>query len=713
MLTIFCNKSILKDRDSKFYLKNFRGVTCTLERTTPCFTDKSSTEGKKDLARKLPHKCNEPSIFSIPCKISNVKIEKAMCDLGASINVMPLSIYLSLNVGPLKETWVALEDILVQSLLGRPFLQISRMKIDLHDGTLTMGFDGKVIKFNIYDAIKYPSNESCVFAVDMIDSLTQKSFELNDDNELMVALCESLSVKDLQEQEENVSINDELIDMICELESLEPVRYNISFIELPLSHKKLLPSILEPPLLEFRPLPNHLKYAILVGATHVQNGWRVCINYSKLNVSTRKDHFTSPFIVQMLETLVGRSHYYCLDGYFRFHQISIAPEDQEKTIFIYPFGTFAYRQMPFGLYNAPATFEICMFSTISNYVENIIEVFMDDFTVYGDSFDNCLTNLTKVLRRCIETNFILNYEKCHFIVDQGIILGHIVSVRSFLGHVGFYRHFIKDFSKITRPLCRLLQKDVLFDFDKECEKAFDELTKALTSALIIQPPNWDLPFEIIYYFCLETLCSYLLGTKVIVYSDHAALKYLLSKKEVKLSLIQWILLLQEFDLEIRDKKGMEDLVADHLNLLISSEDPFPLKDSFPDEHLFSIQKITPWYADIVNYLVTKMLPKDLSKAQRDKIKSDAKYYVWNDPHLFFQLWIMFLMGEANATRTNDANVVVDFVKSNIFARFGMPRAIISNRGTHFCNRVAEVLVNKYHVTHRISTAYHPQTNRQA
>ena len=113
-------------------------------------------------------------------------------------------------------------------------------------------------------------------------------------------------------------------------------------------------------------------------------------------------------------------------GYF---QIAIAPEDQEKTTFTCLFETFACRRMPFGLCNAPATFQRCMVSIFSDYIEHIIEVFMDDFTVYGNSFDNCLHNLTLVLQRCIETNLVLNFEKCHFMVKQGIVLGHVVSSR--------------------------------------------------------------------------------------------------------------------------------------------------------------------------------------------------------------------------------------------------------------------------------------------
>ena len=131
----------------------------------------------------------------------------------------------------------------------------------------------------------------------------------------------------------------------------------------------------------------------------------------------------------MLERLVSHSYYCFLDGYLGYFQIAIAPEDQEKTTFTCPFGTFAYRRMPFGLYNAPATFQRCIVSIFSNYIEHIIEVFMDDFIVYGDSFDNCLHNLTLVLQRCIETNLVLNSEKCHFTVEQDIVLGHVVSSR--------------------------------------------------------------------------------------------------------------------------------------------------------------------------------------------------------------------------------------------------------------------------------------------
>ena len=369
-------------------------------------------------------------------------------------------------------------------------------------------------------------------------------------------------------------------------------------------------------------------------AKRTVTGWRMCIDYRKLNTTTRKDHFALPFIDQMLERLARHSYFCYLDGYSGFFQIPIHPDDQEKTTFTCPYGTFAYRRMPFGLCNAPATFQRCMMAIFADFLEDILEVFMDDFSVCGSSFEDCLGNLEKVLERCVKVNLVLNWEKCHFMVKEGIVLGHVVSnrgievdkakievienlhppktvreVRSFLGHAGFYRRFIKDFSKITKPLTGLLMKDAEFIFNEQCLESFQQLKQALISAPIMQPPDWNQPFEImcdasdyavgavlgqrkdkklhaIYYasrtldeaqinyattekellaivFAIDKFRSYLVGSKIIIYTDHAAIRYLLSKKDAKPRLIRWILLLQEFDMEIRDKKGTENVVADH------------------------------------------------------------------------------------------------------------------------------------------------------
>ena len=127
-------------------------------------------------------------------------------------------------------------------------------------------------------------------------------------------------------------------------------------------------------------------------------GWRMCIDYRKLNKATRKDHFPLPFIDEMLERLAKHSHFCFLDGYSGYHQIPIHPNDQSKTTFTCPYGTFAYRRMSFGLCNAPASFQRCMMAIFSDLIEDIMEVFMDDFSVYGTSFEHCLENLDRVLK---------------------------------------------------------------------------------------------------------------------------------------------------------------------------------------------------------------------------------------------------------------------------------------------------------------------------
>ena len=153
----------------------------------------------------------------------------------------------------------------------------------------------------------------------------------------------------------------------------------------------------------------------------------MCIDYKKLNTTTRKDNFPLPFIDQMLDRLAGHPHFCFLDGYSGYNQISIAPEDQEKTTFICPYGTFYFRRMSFGLCNAPATFQRFMMSMFLDLAEEVMEIFMDDFTVYGSSFEHCLQNLRTVLHRYQDKNLALNWGKCRFMVTEGIVLGHRIS----------------------------------------------------------------------------------------------------------------------------------------------------------------------------------------------------------------------------------------------------------------------------------------------
>ncbi|GJV20258.1 reverse transcriptase domain-containing protein [Tanacetum coccineum] len=634
--------------------------------------------------------------------------------------------------------------------------------------------------------------------------------------------------------------------------------------------------------------------------TRLVTGWRVCIDYRKLNDATRKDHFPLPFMDQMLERLAGNEYYCFLDGFSGYFQIPIDPLDQEKTTFTCPYGTFAYRRMPFGLCNAPGTFQRCMVAIFHDMIEKTMEVFMDDFSVFGDSFSSCLSHLDKMLQRCEDTNLVLNWEKCHFMVKEGIVLGHKISksgievdkakvdviaklphpttvkgIHSFLGHARFYRRFIQDFSKIARPMTHLLEKETPFIFSKECIEAFETLKMKLTQAPILVAPDWDLPFKImcdvsdfavgavlgqrktkhfqpIHYasktmteaqahytttekellavvYAFEKFRPYLVLSKSIVYTDHSALKYLLAKQDAKPRLLRWILLLQEFDVVIRDKKGAENLAADHLSRLEnphqSELEKKEITETFPLETLgmvtFRGDDNAPWFADFANYHAGNFVIKGMSSQQKRKFFKDVKHYFWDDPFLFkicadqvirrcvsgqeafdilkachsgptgghydanytakkvfnsgfywptiykdahdfvtrcdicqrqgkisqrdempqnsiqvceiFDIWGIDFMGpfpssrgnkyilvavdylskwvEAKALPTNDARVVCKFLKT-LFSRFGAPRAIISDRGTHFCNDQFSKVMLKYGVTHRLSTAYHPQTSGQ-
>ncbi|XP_021761194.1 uncharacterized protein LOC110726028 [Chenopodium quinoa] len=440
---------------------------------------------------------------------------------------------------------------------------------------------------------------------------------------------------------------------------------------------------------------------------------------------------------------------------------------------------------------------------------------------------------------------VVKKEVLKLLEAEGIVLGHVVSsrgievdrakievierlppptnvkgIRSFLGHAGFYRRFIKDFSKIAKPLTQLLVKDAPFVFSNDCLLAFDRFKEALITAPIIQPLNWELPFELmsdasdyavgsvlgqrkdkklhaIYYtsktldeaqrnyttiekellaivHAIEKFRSYLVGSKVIVFTDHAALKYLLSKKDAKPRLIRWVLLLQDYDIEIRDKKGAENVVADHLSRLPIVEgeiEALPIDDSFPDDQLFAIiQAPTPWFADIANYLACSILPPDLTYQQKRKFLHDVRQYFWDDPLLFKQgvdglfrrcvpddeihevitmchsspcgghmsanktlarilqcgfywpsmfkdVWGVVKACDrcqrtGNLSRKNEMPLN-NILELEIFDVFGVPRAVISDGGSHFAKRSFKALLEKYGVRHKVSLAYHPQTSGQA
>ena len=214
------------------------------------------------------------------------------------------------------------------------------------------------------------------------------------------------------------------------------------------------------------------------------------MDYRELNKETHKDHFALPFIDQVLDTLSRKNFFSFLDGFIGYNQIQVTPEDQDKTTFTYPQGTFAYKVLPFGLCNAPSTFQRAVIGIFSEMVNDRMDIFMDDFNPYGSDFEEAPENLEKVLTRYEQTQLSLSTEKCHMMMSEGVVLGHFIfangiqvnpfkirvientptpgtqkEVHSFLGHAGYYRRFIENFSKLASPLFTLLMKDVQFDWN--------------------------------------------------------------------------------------------------------------------------------------------------------------------------------------------------------------------------------------------------------
>ncbi|XP_062085512.1 uncharacterized protein LOC133791607 [Humulus lupulus] len=346
-----------------------------------------------------------------------------------------------------------------------------------------------------------------------------------------------------------------------------------------------------------------------------------------------------------------------------------------------------------------------------------IEIFMDDFSVYGPSFDTCLTNLELVLRKCEESHLVLNWEKCHFMVNEGIVLGHKISkkgievdrakistidnlpppvsvkgVRSFLGHVGFYRRILKE---------------------------------KLISTPIVVAPQWDFPFELMCD-ASDFAVGAVLGQrvdKVVVYTDHSTIKYLMTKKDSKPLLIRWILLLQEFDVEIKDKKCTENLVADHLSRLEVDEDSLDkeiqINDAFPDEQLFelSVCKDVPWFADYVNYLAAKVIPPEMTRQQFKKFYLEVKHYYWDEPIQYKHCPNQVIR---RCVSEEEMSILTHCHTLHCGGHFGGTRtaAKILQSGFYWPTLFKDAnwftaLCARYGVHHRKALFYHPMENGQA
>ncbi|XP_068304259.1 uncharacterized protein, partial [Pyrus communis] len=489
------------------------------------------------LQRKLPPKLKDPGSFSINITIGDKKVEKAMLDLGASINLMPYSVYLQLGLGDLKATTISLqladrsvkyprgivEDILVQVdklILPADFVVLDMEETPIHDRELPI-------------LLGRPFMATAKTIIDVQNGLL------------------TMTVQSQEEFDEE----DALMEEVAALEALALYPLHVSPIFEPLesSISHLTPSTVKAPKLELKPLPPHLKYAYLA------------------------EFETLPVIIASDLTPIEE------DGYSGYNQIAIAPEDQEKTTFTCPFGTFAYRRMPFGLCNAPATFQRCMLAIFSDMVERFIEVFMDDFSVFGSSFDECLNHLSLVLQRFI-------------VFSDHAAIRYLMTKKDAKPRLACGGHF----------------------------GAKKTSLKVLQSGFF-----WPTLFKDAFDFCSKCDRCQKMGN-------------ISRRNEMPLNNI---LVVELFDVWGIDFMG-----------------PFP--SSF-------------------GYLYILVAVDYVSK------------------------WV-----EAIATRTNDHKVVLNFLKDVIFCRFGTPRAIISDGGSHFCNKPFESLMKKYNINHKVATPYHPQTSGQ-
>ncbi|GJW51497.1 reverse transcriptase domain-containing protein [Tanacetum coccineum] len=402
---------------------------------------------------KLPKKLRDPGKFLIPCDFPGMDECLALADLSASINLMPLSVWEKLS------------------------LPTGRALIDVYEGELTLRVGKEAVTFNLDQTLRYSSNYNDMTAnqIDVIEMACEEySQEVLGFSDLIssgnptpyydsIVSTSSLTltpfedtalIKVLKSRKRAIAwklsdikgINPEFCThKILMEEDYKPAVQHQRRVN-PKIHdvikkevEKLLDAGLIYPISDspwvspVHCVPKKGGFTVVENdeneliPTRLVTGWRVCIDYRKLNEATRKDHFPLPFMDQMLERLAGNEYYCFLDGFSGYFQIPIDPKDQEKTTFTCPYGTFAYRRMPFGLCNAPGTFQRCMLAIFHDMVEKTMEVFMDDFSVFGNSFENCLSRLDKMLKRCEDTNLCLNWEKSHFMVKEGIVLGHKIS----------------------------------------------------------------------------------------------------------------------------------------------------------------------------------------------------------------------------------------------------------------------------------------------
>nr|GEV71198.1 reverse transcriptase domain-containing protein [Tanacetum cinerariifolium] len=699
------------------------------------------------LLKKLPEKLGDPGKFLIPCDFPGMAKCLALADLGTSINLMPLSVWNKLYLPDLSPTCMTLEleersiscpvgvaedvfvkvgtfhfpvdfvvvdfdvDPRVPLILGRSFLKTERPLINVFEGELT------IRQTELKLLIWLVKNIRKKFSVSPIDFLLKEvdAFLALEDDPTLSEVDQSYVDTEGDILVLEAFLNDDpSLPLPNQGNYLPQVRMELKICKA----KTDKSSIDEPPEVELKDLPPHLEYAFLEGDDKFPLiiAKDLSVEEKTALITVLKSHKRA--IAWKLSDIKG------IDPEFCTHKVLMEEEFE-------PAVQHQRRVNP----------------KIHDVIKNEVLKLLDAGLIYpiSDSpwFSRILFKpvspiLEKMLKRCEDTNLCLNWEKSHFMIKEGIVLGHKISknrievdkakvdviaklphpttvkgIRSFLGHARFYR----------RPI--------------------HYASKTMTEEESNYTTTENEMLAVVYAF--EKFRSYLIMKKRIVYTDHSALKYLFAGKDFNERLLHWVLLLQEFTFKVIDTKRVENLATDHLSRLENPHqnvlDPKEINESFPLKTLnlvsFRSNSSTSWFADFANYHARNFVVKEMSCVQGqeaiDILKAchygptrghhgpnyTAKKVFDSGPfpsskgnkHILVAVDYLSKWVEVKALPTNDARVICKYLK-NLIARFGTPRAIISDQGTHFCNDQFTKVMLKYGVTHRLAAPYHPQTSGQ-
>nr|GEY48615.1 reverse transcriptase domain-containing protein [Tanacetum cinerariifolium] len=607
-------------------------------------------------------------------------------------------------------------DPRVPLILERSFLKTGRALIDVFEGELTLRIGKEATTFNLDQTSRYSANynDMTTNQIDVIDMACEEySQEVLEVDAFLALKDDPTSLKVDQsylDSEGDILLLESFLNDDPPLPPPNQGNYLPEVRkELKICESKSDKSSIDKPLeVELKDLPPHIEYVFLKGD-------------DKLTVIIAKN-------LSMEEKTA-------LITVLKSHKQAIAwklsdIKDQEKTTFTCPYGTFAYRRMPFGLCNAPGTFQRCIMAIFHYMIEKTMEVFMDDFLVFGNSFQSCFSHLETMLKRCEDTNLCLNWEKSYFMVKKGIVLGHKISKEGIevdKAKVDVITELPHSTTVKARPMTNLLENDTPLLFSKEYVEAFQTLKRKLTGAPILIAPDWDMPFELMCDASIFAIGAVLGQRQEKQFSQYTMPK---SKffKDVKHYFWDDPFLFKIFaDQVIRrcvhGQEAIDILKACYYGPTGGQHGP-----NYTAKKVFDSGFYWPTIYRDVQDLVKNC---DICQHQGKISQKDEMPQNFIQVCEIFDVWSIDFMGQFPSSRgnkyilvavdylskwvepkalpTNDALVVCKFLK-NLFARFETPRAIISDRGTHFCNDQFEKVMLKYGVTHRLATPYHPQTS---